>query len=130
MLVAAFVYAYVQNFVQIAVFDARSPRTYQDMVICTLAGAAAAAVIASFPIAATFRKMSLPAAAFASLPVVTLRINDFFTYAGSLAHQVKVMSVVESASYLAFLVFGTFLASRIWRRSNNSFKPTPLRGAA
>ena len=129
-LAAVSVYGYVQNFVQIAVFKMASPRTYQDMVICALAGAAAAAVVVSIPIAWTFRKMVLPASVIVSLPILALRINEFLTYTGPLYHQVKVMAVVESASYLVFLVFGTLIASRIRQRSNNSFKPRPLRGSA
>ena len=126
-LISALVYAYVQSFVQTTFFG-MAGRTYVDMVSCALAGSIGAAAVISLPIAAIFRKKYSFAAAFISSPIIALRLNDFFSYRGSLAQEVQVMSVVEGFGYLAALLVGTHVASRFWRRPNNSFKPTPLRG--
>jgi hypothetical protein len=122
--------AYAQQFTRTLVFGAQFPRNYFDMTTCALVGAFAAAIIAAVPLSATFRKQAWLAAAAASTPVIVLRANDFITYTGSLTTQVRTMAIVEALSYLAFLVLGAWCLSRIWPRPNNSFKPTPLRGAA
>ena len=111
-------------------FDSQVPRSYLEMITCALIGALAATIVASAPLAAVFRKQAWVAAAVVAMPVLALRINELSTYAGVNSDQVRVMAIVEASSYFGALVLGAWFVSRIWPRPNNSFKPTPLRGAA
>jgi hypothetical protein len=113
--------AYAQHFTRTLVFGGQSPRTYLDMILCALVGAAVASIIVSIPLAATFRRRAWLAAAAISLPVVALRLNEFITYKGSLALQVKVLALVEASSYLVILVLGSLCASLI--RSRRELAP-------
>ncbi|WP_202840741.1 hypothetical protein [Luteimonas saliphila] len=122
--------AYVQHFTRALFFDSQVPRSYLEMIFCALAGALAATVVASAPLAAVFRRHAWLAAVAVSTPVLALRLTEFFTYTGAISSQVKVMAIVEASSYFALLVLGAWFVSRIWPRPNSSFKPTPLRGAA
>ena len=122
--------AYTQHFTRTFIFDSQVPRSYLEMITCALIGALAAAIVASAPLAAAFRKQAWLAAAAAASPVLALRLTEFITYTGAISAQVKVMAIVEASSYFGFLVLGAWCVSRIWPRPNSSFKPTPLRGAA
>ncbi len=120
--VAFAVSGYAQHFVAIAFFPVAYPRPVNEMVVCAVVGAAAAALVASFPLAAAFRNRAWLAAAFVAAPVLVLRVPDVLFYSGASASVVMVMGAVESISYLLSLVVGAWLVSRWWPRSNPSLQ--------
>lgn len=115
--------AYVQDFIRLEVFGNHFPRGYPDMVTCALVGAVVASILVSLPLAMTFRGKSWLAAMVASSPVVALRLNDFTAHAGAFDSQIKMMAIIEAASYVVFLVGGSLLASLIWKRHDGHAGP-------
>lgn len=124
-LIAFIVYAYVQGFVAVNFFPFTSPRPVFEMIVCAVAGSFAAAAVSSIPLAKLFKRHAWLAALLVALPVVTLRLNDLWSYSGTLRRDVEIMAVIESGSYLLVLVGGAILFSRFRLHSNFSSKPTP-----
>jgi hypothetical protein len=110
------VWSYVQAFVAHQFFSGELPRPYSEMISCAVSGAVAAMVVSSLPLAAAFGRHACIAAVAVATPVLLLRVPEALFYSGHFQQEVRVMSTIESMSYLVLLMLGAWVASSLWRR--------------
>lgn len=93
-------------------FPVVSPRPLSEMVVCALAGAAAAALVSSVPLARLFASRAWLVAFVLAAPVAFLRLPEIASYSGALESDVKVMGILELGCFVMAVVGGAWLVSR------------------
>ncbi len=113
------VYALGTNFALNHLVAYSYPRTYTQMILESIFGALAAAVIFSFPISKIYENTAIIVSFLACSLVLHLRIPDVFNYWHK-DNAIVIMGALEPIILVSFLIFGCMLSNLLIK--SNVFK--------